>query len=106
MTDEISVHDLKARRDRGDDLVLLDVREPDELAAASLPGVLHVPMAQIPARLSELPKQRDIVVLCHLGGRSERVTQFLRASGYPRAVNLTGGIDAWSKEIDPTVPRY
>jgi rhodanese-related sulfurtransferase len=106
MNDEISVHDLKARRDRGDDFVLLDVREPGELAIASLPGVLHVPMAEIPARLRELPAQREIVVLCHLGGRSEHVTRFLRASGFPQAVNLAGGIDAWSVEIDPAVPRY
>jgi rhodanese-related sulfurtransferase len=106
MTGEISVAELKARRDRGDDFVLLDVRELDELALASLPGVLHVPMAELPSRLSELPRQRDIVVLCHSGARSGRVTSFLCANGFPQVVNLAGGIDAWSREIDPTVPRY
>jgi rhodanese-related sulfurtransferase len=106
MTDEISVGQLKARRDRGDDLVLLDVREADELTLASLPGAVHMPMAEVPSRLSELPRHRDIVVLCHSGARSGRVTRFLRASGFPQTVNLAGGIDAWSREIDPTVPRY
>lgn len=103
---EISVTELKARRDRGDDFVLLDVREAEELALASLPGVLHVPMAEIPSRLGELPRNCDIVVLCHSGARSGRVTHFLHASGFALAVNLAGGIDAWSREIDSTVPRY
>jgi rhodanese-related sulfurtransferase len=106
VSDPISVHDLKARRDRGDDLVLLDVREPDELAMASLPGALHVPMGEVLARLAELPKHRDIVVMCHTGRRSERVARILRANGFPQAANLGGGIDAWSCEIDPGVPRY
>jgi rhodanese-related sulfurtransferase len=105
MNDEISVHDLRARRAAGD-VVVLDVREPQELAVAALDDVVHIPMAQIPRRVAELPRDRDIVVLCHMGARSERVTAFLRASGFARAVNLAGGIDAWSREIDPAVPRY
>ena len=105
MNDEISVHYLHARRTTGD-VVVLDVREPQELAVAALDGVVHIPMAQVPQRVAELPRDRDIVVLCHLGARSERVTAFLRANGFTRAVNLAGGIDAWSREIDPAVPRY
>jgi rhodanese-related sulfurtransferase len=105
MNDEISVHDLRARRAAGD-VVVLDVREPQELAVAALDDVVHIPMGQIPGRVAELPRDRDIVVLCHMGVRSERVTAFLRASGFERAVNLAGGIDAWSREIDPAVPRY
>jgi len=105
VNDEISVHDLRARRAAGE-VFVLDVREPQELAVAALDGVVHIPMAQVPQRIAELPRDRDIVVLCHSGARSERVTAFLRASGYPRAVNLAGGIDAWSREIDPAVPRY
>ncbi len=105
MSAEITVHDLRTRRERAD-VVVLDVREPHELAVAALDGVLHIPMAQIPQRLAELPRDREIVVLCHSGVRSERVTAFLRASGFERAVNLAGGIDAWSREIDPAVPRY
>jgi rhodanese-related sulfurtransferase len=103
---EISVRELADRRDRGDDPFLLDVRDEGELAVASLPGVVHIPMAEIAGRLAELPREREIVVLCHLGGRSERVTRFLRVSGFPLAVNLAGGIDAWSREIDPAIPRY
>ena len=83
-----------------------NVREPHELAVAAIEGAVHIPMAQIPQRVGELPRDREIVVLCHMGARSERVTQFLRASGFDRAVNLAGGIDAWSREIDPAVPRY
>jgi rhodanese-related sulfurtransferase len=103
---EISVFDLKRRLDAGEGLVLLDVREPDELATASLPGVTAIPMAEIPARLAELPAEKPLVVMCHAGGRSARVTAFLNANGYPNAVNLAGGIDAWSTAIDPSVPRY
>jgi rhodanese-related sulfurtransferase len=103
---DVSVRELSERRARGDELVVLDVREDDELATASLADCLHIPVAQLPARMAELPRDRDIVVMCHLGGRSEWATRFLRASGYGRAVNLAGGIDAWSREIDPEVPRY
>ena len=103
---EISVAELKRRRDAGEQLVLLDVRELDEIATASLPGATLVPMMEIPQRASELPTDRPIVVMCHAGGRSARVTQYLNQNGYPGAVNLAGGIDAWSSEIDPAVPRY
>ena len=106
MTAAISVGDLAARLARGDDVLVLDVREPDEVATASIPGIVRIPMAQIPERLAELPRDRALVVLCHLGGRSERVTRFLHAAGFPDALNLEGGIDAWSREIDPAVPRY
>lgn len=86
--------------------VLLDVREPDELAICRIPGCQHVPMREIPARLGELPADEHILVLCHHGGRSARVTQFLRANGLERASNIAGGIDAWAQEIDPTLARY
>jgi rhodanese-related sulfurtransferase len=105
VSDEITVGELHARRGR-ESVFVLDVREPHELAVAAIEGAVHIPMAQIPHRFGELPRDREIVVLCHMGVRSERVTQFLRASGFDRAVNLAGGIDAWSREIDPAVPRY
>jgi rhodanese-related sulfurtransferase len=63
-------------------------------------------MGEIPARMGELPRETAIVCMCHHGARSERVAQFLAANGYDNAVNLTGGIDAWSQTIDPNVPRY
>ena len=103
---EISVSDLRDRRAAGEDLVLLDVREDDELATASLPGITHIRMNEIPQHADTLPHDRAIVVMCHAGGRSARVTKWLNDNGFPNAVNLDGGIDAWSEEIDPTVPRY
>ncbi len=103
---EIDVHQLKRRRDAGADDVLLDVREPDEIATASVAGAVAIPMGQVPARLDELPRDKTIVVMCHHGSRSARVTGFLNANGFDKAVNLDGGIDAWAVHIDPTVPRY
>jgi adenylyltransferase/sulfurtransferase len=103
---EISVSELKRRRDAHESLVLLDVREPDEIATASIDGAMLIPMGEIPARASELPTDMPILVLCHSGGRSGRVTGYLNANGFPNAVNVAGGIDAWSVEIDPSVPRY
>jgi len=103
---EISVTELKRRHDAGEDLMLLDVREPDELEIASIPWATVIPVAEIPARMDELPRDKPIVVMCHAGGRSTRVTQFLEANGYDNASNLTGGITAWSAQIDPSVPTY
>jgi len=106
VNDEISVHDLKHRHDAGEAIVLLDVREPDEIATASIAWAMTIPMMEIPDRLGELPRDRPVVVMCHHGGRSERVTRFLTANGYENAVNLEGGIDAWAISVDPAVPRY
>jgi rhodanese-related sulfurtransferase len=103
---EISVTELKHKRDAGEGFLLLDVREPDEIATASIAGATTIRMAEVPQHLAELPKDRPIVVMCHHGGRSAKVTGFLNANGYTNAVNLDGGIDAWSAGIDPTVPRY
>ncbi|MBN1238714.1 MAG: sulfurtransferase [Gammaproteobacteria bacterium] len=91
---------------RNGDVVLLDVREPAELEVSSLQGVWHIPMMQIPNRLEELPRDKPVVVMCHAGGRSRRVAEFLTGNGFEDVFNLQGGIDAWSREIDPSVPRY
>jgi rhodanese-related sulfurtransferase len=85
---------------------LLDVREHDELEAASVAGALHIPMREIPGRLAELDRATPLVVMCHSGGRSRRVAEYLLANGFNDVFNLRGGIDAWSTEIDPQVPRY
>ncbi|MEM0915551.1 MAG: rhodanese-like domain-containing protein [Planctomycetota bacterium] len=87
---------------------LLDCRNPGEHAAASIDGATLIPMNEIAARLDELAdlKDRTVVVHCHLGGRSLRVTQFLRQQGFADVKSLAGGIDAWSQSIDPDVPRY
>jgi rhodanese-related sulfurtransferase len=103
---EITVADLKRRRDANEDLLLLDVREPDEVATASIPGATTIRMSEIPLHVAELPADRPIVVMCHHGGRSAQVTSFLNANGFANAVNLDGGIDAWSLQIDSAVARY
>ncbi len=103
---EISVSELKRMHDADDSFMLLDVREPDELATASLDFAKHVPMGSVPERLAELPKDGDIVVMCHGGMRSDRVARYLRENGFTSVANLAGGIDAWSREIDSTVPTY
>lgn len=103
---EISVSELARRHDAGENFLLLDVREPDEIATASLAWATVIPMGEIPERLAELPADKPIYVLCRSGARSGRVTQFLTQNGYTDVANVTGGILAWSKEIDPSVPTY
>lgn len=102
----MSVDELQRRHGAGEDLVLLDVREPDEIATASIPWATAIPMRDVPARMGELPRDKPLVVMCHHGGRSEHVANFLAANGYANAINLAGGIDAWSAAVDPSVPRY
>jgi sulfur-carrier protein adenylyltransferase/sulfurtransferase len=106
MVREISVTELKARRDRGECPVVVDVREAQELQLASIPDVVHLPMNEIPARLGELDRNAEIIVMCHAGGRSMRVAQFLAQQGFTNVANLRGGIAAWSDEVDATVPHY
>ena len=103
---EISVAELKRMHDDAEPFVLLDVREDDEVATASVDFAKHIPMASVPERLGELSKDGNIVVMCHGGGRSSRVAKYLRENGFTSVANLAGGIDAWSEEIDPGVPRY
>lgn len=91
---------------RGADVVLLDVREPAELEMASVASALHIPMREIPARLTELDRDTPLVVMCHSGGRSRRVAEYLSANGFSNVFNLSGGIDAWSTQLDSRVPRY
>ena len=90
--------------------LVLDVREPWEVQTASVVeqdfDVLAIPMNEIPARLSELPQDRPIACLCHHGARSQRVAMFLEHQGYAEVANIAGGIEAWSRERDPGVPRY
>jgi rhodanese-related sulfurtransferase len=105
---EIDVLAVKQMLDGGEKFVLLDCREADEVATASIQGSVHIPMREISGRLAELDaaKQGRLVVHCHHGGRSLRVTHFLRQQGFHEAQNMTGGIDAWSQQVDARVPRY
>ena len=102
----MTVEELRAWRVSGRDFVLLDVREPYELEQASLPGALHIPMREIPARSAELDRHAEIAVLCQHGVRSEHVAVFLRMQGFTRVHNVDGGINAYAERIDPTIPTY
>jgi len=106
MVREISVEDLKARRDRGEKPLVIDVREEWELQLARIPDVVHLPMNEIPARLGELSRDTETIVMCHAGGRSMRVAHYLVNQGFTNVANLTGGIAAWSESVDATVPHY
>jgi sulfur-carrier protein adenylyltransferase/sulfurtransferase len=102
---QISVTELKQRRDAGEDVFVLDVREPFEYQIANIGGKL-IPQGEIPQRLAELDRDREIVVQCKSGGRSQRIAEFLKQQGYEKVANLSGGILAWSDQIDPKVPKY
>ena len=106
MVREISVEELKARRDRGEQPLVIDVREAWELQLASIPNVVHVPMNDVPARITEFSRDAETIVMCHAGGRSMRVAQYLVSQGFTNVFNLAGGIAAWSVSVDATVPRY
>jgi rhodanese-related sulfurtransferase len=86
--------------------VLLDVREPWEHDAARIAGAQLVPMREVPARVAEIDGAREVVAICHHGGRSMQVAMFLEKQGFKRVHNLMGGIDAWSRTVDPSVPTY
>jgi rhodanese-related sulfurtransferase len=106
---EIDPVALKARRDRhhaDDKLIVLDVREPEEIAIAPFPDALHIPMGDIPSRLTELDPDAEWVVICHHGVRSAQVAMYLARMGFARVSNLKGGIDAWALTADPSTPRY
>ena len=86
--------------------LLLDVREPWEYEKARIEGAQLLPMREVPGRLAELEQERDVVAICHHGGRSQQVALFLEKAGFKKIHNLVGGVDAWSRTVDPTVPLY
>jgi molybdopterin/thiamine biosynthesis adenylyltransferase/rhodanese-related sulfurtransferase len=102
---QITVKELKRRIDAGEDVQLIDVREPYEYQIAQIGGKL-IPQNDLPLRLAEIDRDREVVVHCRSGARSQRIAEFLKQAGYPRVVNLAGGILAWSDEIDPKVQKY
>lgn len=106
MSRDIDVEELARWQKDARSFVLLDVREPAEVATASIAGATHIPMREIPARLGELDPHATIAVFCHHGGRSANVAAFLSARGFADVVNVDGGIDAYARSIDPAIPRY
>ena len=104
---EITATELKQRLDNGEDVQIIDVREANEVAIASIPDAKHIPLAQVINRMSEIDPLRETVVHCKMGGRSARAIQALKQSGFEgNLMNLKGGITAWSNEVDPSVPKY
>ncbi len=103
----ITATELKQRLDNGEDVQIVDVREANEVAIGRIPNSIHIPLAQVLERMSEIDPSRDTVVHCKMGGRSARAIEALQRSGYTgKLANLTGGIIAWSNEVDPSVPKY
>jgi rhodanese-related sulfurtransferase len=103
----ITVTELKTRLDKGKDFRLIDVREADEWAIAKIPQAELVPLGQFQQlALQALAPDEDIILYCHHGMRSAKAQGFLKAHGYENVLNLVGGIDAWSREVDPAVKRY
>ena len=103
---DIDVHTLSNARNEGVALTLLDVREDEELALCAIDGALHIPMQEVPPRIADLPRNQPLVVICHHGGRSDQVAQFLRGQGFSNVHNLAGGIDSWALMVDPKMCRY
>ncbi|HTX56054.1 MAG TPA: rhodanese-like domain-containing protein [Candidatus Acidoferrales bacterium] len=103
---DITVEELAQWHRTGKRFVLLDVRDPDEIETVTVDWARWIPMHEIPQRLAELPKDEPIAVMCHHGGRSERVAAFLSARGFVHVVNVDGGIDAYAERIDPSLTRY
>ncbi len=103
---EITPADVKARLEQGEKLVLIDVREPWEYALCRIEGAKHVPLGTLAASLETLPDVDEVICYCHHGMRSLDAAAWLRFQGIERAKSLAGGIERWSIEIDPQVPRY
>jgi adenylyltransferase/sulfurtransferase len=102
---QLTVKELKRRIDLGEALFILDVREPSEYQIANI-GATLIPLNDVPKRLAEIPRDREIIVHCKAGVRSQRVAEYLSKAGYAQVTNLTGGILAWAEEIDPKMQKY
>ena len=106
MSFTITPRELKDRLDKGDHIFILDVREPWEYSMAKIEGAVLIPLGNLPQSLDKLDRNDEIVAHCHHGMRSADAAGFLLQQGFTKVKNLVGGIDAWSVQIDPTVPRY
>ena len=106
MDKEISAVDTAFLLKNNIDAAILDVREDNEFSICNIEGALHIPMAEVPDRYAELPKDAPLIVFCHHGMRSLKVVEYLKARGLENAINLTGGIHAWANEVDAEMPKY
>jgi rhodanese-related sulfurtransferase len=106
MVEEIEPAELTSRQQAGELWQLLDVRELWEIETARISGTINIPMARVPERLGELNSDLQTAVLCHSGGRSRRVAEYLEACGFRHVANVSGGIDLWSQTVDPSIARY
>jgi adenylyltransferase/sulfurtransferase len=104
--EDVTPHEVRARLERGEQFRLLDVREPLEHRIARVEGAELIPLGSLPEAIATLEREDEVVVMCHHGIRSAMACDFLVRNGFLRVRNLAGGIDRWSVEIDPTVPRY
>ena len=107
MIEEISATELKRRLDAGENIQLIDVRQPHENAFAKIEGAKLIPLGEILSRMGELDETRETIIHCKMGGRSAQAVEALQRAGFKGSLkNLKGGITAWSNEVDPTVPKY
>ncbi len=103
---DMDVEELASWKNEGRDFVLLDVRQPSEVALAAIPGSLNIPMKDVQARVREIPLHKPVVVMCHHGDRSARIARFLVTDGFEEVFNLDGGIDLYALHVDHSVGRY
>lgn len=104
---EITATELKKRMDSGEDVQLIDVRQPNEFAHAKIEGAKLIPLGEIVSRMDELDDSRELILQCKAGGRSAQAIQLLKQAGYKGEMsNLVGGITSWSNDVDPNVPKY
>jgi adenylyltransferase/sulfurtransferase len=104
--ERITPSEVRDRLSEGEPLRIIDVREPIEFQIARIEGSELIPLAELPRRLETLDRDQELILVCHLGIRSYHACAYLRENGFARARNLVGGIDRWSIDVDPTVPRY
>ena len=103
---DISAKDLKARLDAGEDIDIIDVREDWEVNIGTLPSAIHIPMNDIPDSVDTIAKEKPVVIMCHTGVRSEQVVLWLESEDFDNVLNLVGGIAAWKRDVDPSIPGY
>lgn len=106
MAREITPKELKTRLDAGEAIDIIDVREDWELQQSHLESAIHIPMNDIPEALDRIPRDRPVVIMCHMGSRSAMVANWMQKQGYDNVYSLAGGIERWAEEVDPSIPAW